>query len=264
MRNFLLGALTFFSLNALGQSMDDSYYSITLGGGFTGATTTSSSQLIYDDRQKPITYEQFNNDAKNNQTMRLNLSAHAWYNKTLGFNWTMQAGLGYLDMGFRREQNNLQDGEYIHKEIGEGKILDKTNIEKNINYDYRFHYLDIPVWFNYELYKSKDYKTMYQFTGGVAANVLIKHQLTARLDNFSIDGKEKFQINNTGYDARAFSMQLNFGFKVIHKLDKETTIIVQPIYTIHPMSVTSGQIKVMPYSVMLHAGLVFDLTKFKD
>ena len=70
-------------------------------------------------------------------------------------------------------------------------------------------------------HKSKDYKTMYQFTGGVAANVLIKHQLTARLDNFSIDGKEKFQINNTGYEARAFTMQLNLGFKVIHKLDKE-------------------------------------------
>jgi hypothetical protein len=59
-------------------------------------------------------------------------------------------------------------------------------------------------------------------------------------------------------------MQLNLGFKVIHKLDKETTIIVQPIYTIHPMSVTSGKINVMPYSVMVHAGLVFDLTKFKD
>jgi hypothetical protein len=263
MRKFLLCTLIFISSTSFGQSIDDSYYSVTIGGGLTGATTNSSSSLIYDDRQN-LTYEQFNNDAKNNQMMRLNFSAHAWYNKTLGFNWTIQAGLGYLDMGFRRAQNNLKDGELIHKEIGPGKILDKTNIEKNINYDYRFHYLDIPVWFNYELYKSKDYKTRYQFTGGVAANVLLKHQLTARLDNFTIDGEDKFQINNTGYEASAFNMQVNLGFKVIHKLDKETTIIVQPIYTIHPMSVTGGQIDVMPYSVMVHAGLVLDLNKFKD
>jgi hypothetical protein len=105
---------------------------------------------------------------------------------------------------------------------------------------------------------------MYQFTGGVAANVLIKHQLTARLDNFTIDSEDKFQIDNTGYEASAFSVQLNLGFKILHKLDKETTIIVQPIYSIHPISVANGQIDVMPYSVMVHAGLVVDLTKFKD
>ncbi len=263
MRKFLLGALISFSCLSFGQSMDESYYSVTVGGGFTGATTTSSSKVIYDDRQN-LTYEQFNDQAQKNQIMRLNFSAHAWYNKALGFNWTMQAGLGYIDMGFRRAQNKLQDGDYIHKEVGEGRIWDKSNVEKNLNYDYRFHYLDIPVWFNYELFKSKDYKTMYQLTGGVAANVLLKHQLTARLDNFTIDNKDKFQVNNTGYDARSFSFQVNLGFKVIHKLDKETTILLQPMYTIHPMSVTNDPIKVTPYGIMLHAGLVIDLNKFKD
>lgn len=263
MRKILMGSLFLIPFLTSAQSMNESYYSITVGGGFTGANTSSNSKAMYDDRQN-LTYEQFNDQAQKNQTIRLNFSAHAWYNRALGFNWTMQAGLGYVDMGFRREQNKLQDGDYIHKEVGEGRIWDKSNVEKNLNYDYRFHYLDIPVWFNYELFKSKDYKTMYQITAGVAANILIKHQLTARLDNFTIEGKDKFQVSNTGYDARSFNMQLNLGFRVLHKLDKETTIILQPMYSMHPLSVTNDPFKVNPYGVMLHAGLVVDLTKFRD
>lgn len=264
MRKLLLGALLAFPFLSIGQSMDDSYYSLTIGGGLTGASVGSSSQAIYDDRPNNTqTYKQFADAIKKNQTTRLNFSAHAWFNKSLGFNWTMQAGIGYVDMGFRYQQNKLQDGDYINKNIGDGKVLDRSNVEKNLNYDYRFHYVDIPVWFNYELYKSKDYKTTYQLTAGVAASILVKHQLTARLDNFTIDGKDKFQVNNTGLDARAFNMQLNAGFKVIHKLDKETTIIVQPMYSIHPISVTNSNLSVNPYSIMLHAGLVIDLNKFR-
>lgn len=264
MRKLLLGALLAFPFLSIGQSMDDSYYSFTIGGGLTGASVGSSSQVIYDDRpNNSQNYKQFADAIKKNQTARLNFSAHAWFNKSLGFNWTMQAGIGYVDMGFRYQQNKLQDGDYINKNIGDGKVLDRSNVEKNLNYDYRFHYVDIPVWFNYELYKSKDYKTTYQLTAGVAASILVKHQLTARLDNFTIDGKDKFQVNNTGLDARAFNMQLNAGFKVIHKLDKETTIIVQPMYSIHPISVTNSNLSVNPYSIMLHAGLVIDLNKFR-
>lgn len=265
MRKFLLGALIAFPFLSIAQSMDESYYSITVGGGLTGASVSSNSQAIYDDRPSSDyrTYKEFADAIKKNQSTRLNFSAHAWYNKALGFNWTLQAGIGYVDMGFRYEQNKLQDGDYIKKGVGEGRIWDKSNVEKNLNYDYRFHYVDIPVWFNYELFKSKDYKTIYQFTAGVAANILVKHQLTARLDGFTIDGKDKFQVNNTGLDARAFNMQLNAGFKVIHKLDKQTTVIVQPMYSMHPVSVTNSNLSVNPYSIMLHAGLVIDLNKFR-
>jgi hypothetical protein len=265
MRKLLLATFIAFSCVTNAQSLDDSYYSITVGGGLTGASVSSSSNLIYDARpQVDIkSYKEFADAIKKNQSTRLNFSAHAWYNKTLGFNWTLQAGIGYVDMGFRYEQNKLKDGDYINNGVGEGRILDKSNVEKNLNYDYRFHYIDIPVWFNYELFKSKNYKTIYQFTAGFAANILVKHQLTARLDNFTIDGKDKFQVNNTGLDPRAFNMQINAGFKVIHKLDKETTVIVQPMYSMHPVSVTNSNLSVNPYSIILHAGLIIDLNKFK-
>ncbi len=264
MRKFLLGVLISFPFLSIAQSLDESYYSITIGGGLTGAYISSNAQAVYDDRPGNYqTYKEFADAVKKNQTTRLNFSAHAWYNKSLGINWTLQVGIGYVDMGFRHEQNKLQDGDYINKGIGEGRVLDKSNVEKNLNYDYRFHYVDIPAWFNYQLFKSRDYKTTYQLTAGVAANILVKHQLTARLDNFTIDGKDKFQVSNTGIDARAFNMQLNAGLKVTHKLDKETTIIVQPIYSMHPISVTNSNLSVTPYSIMLHAGLVIDLNKLK-
>lgn len=264
MRKVLFCILFCFPFLLLAQSMDDNYYSITVGGGYTGAFTASSSDAIFDDRQNNLTYKDFINKTRKDNTMRLNFSAHAWYNKILGFNWTMQAGLGYMDMGYRYEQNDLKTGDYIYKGVGGGKVLDNSNVKKSINNDYRFHYLSIPVWFNYEFLKSGDYKTMYEFTGGVTATLLLKHQLTARLDNFTIDGEDKYQLNETGHDARTLNMQVNVGVRVLHKLDKETTIIIQPMYSIHPFSATNDKTQVYPYGIMLHAGIVVDLNKFRN
>jgi len=176
----------------------------------------------------------------------------------------IQTGLGYLDMGYRREQNDLKFADWTYPGVGDGRIIENSNTRKSINYDYRFHYLTIPVWANYIIAKSKDFKTTYAFTGGITGNVLLKHRLTARLDNFTLDGEDKFQLDSTGYNARTLNMQVNVGVRIEHKLEKNITAIVQPMYTFHPISATNEPISAKLYGFILHVGVVANLDMFDE
>lgn len=236
------------------------YYSISGGMGITNAIIHSSSN----DKLKGSnqTYGQYADSIKGFNAVRHNFSLNIWVHQTLGKNWDLQAGIGYIDMGYRRKQNDVKFGDKTYPGIGSGIIEEKSNSEKNIYYDYRFFYAQIPVWFNYKLYKSKDYKTTYQLTAGVTPQFLINNKITARLKNLTVDGENKFNLDSTGYDARTVSMQVNFGGRIEHKLDKSTTIIIQPMFAYHPFSTTNTPLLVNPFSVMVHLGLVVDVGGF--
>ena len=138
-------------------------------------------------------------------------------------------------------------------------IIDKTNTRKDINYDYRFHYLEIPVLFNYKVARSKDFKSDYMITGGVNLDVLLKHRLTARLENFTVDGEKKYQLDSTGMKANAVAASLSIGARLEHKLDKSTTLIIHPVFNYYPLSVTQSDVKITPYMLMVHAGVVINI-----
>lgn len=255
----LLSIFLFISpLLVLAQSQEKSYFSVTVGAGVVGATTTTNStqQAVYLLNQN---YTQYNDSVQKFQTTRFNFAATLWYNYVVNDQLTLQAGLGYIDMGYRREQNDLKLGDHTYPGIGFGKIVENTNATRNIYYDYKFHYLQIPLWANYALFKSKDFKTTVSVTGGLSANVLLKHQLVAKLDNFKMDDKDKFTFDSTGYSARSFGMQVNLGLKVEHKLEKDITLIFQPMYNYHPFSATNEPISVGLYGFLLNAGVVIDL-----
>lgn len=260
----LLGALLVaFPLLLSAQSQDNSYYSITVGGGYTSAYTSSTSNEVAVAKTGQ-TYQQYNDSVSSFQTGRFNWAATIWYHRALGLNWSLQAGIGYVDMGFRRQQKNIQLGDYTYPGIGDGRLVEFSNTKKSIDYDYRFHYVQVPVWFNYHMFKSKDYRTSFDFTTGLSLAFLVKHRLTARLNEFKVDEKEVFQLDSTGYDARTINAQLNVGFRMEHKLDKEITLIVQPMYSIHPFSLTNDPLSVRAYGFMLNAGVVIDLENLKD
>lgn len=258
--SFILLIAPFISFS---QSQEKSYYSVTIGGGVVGAstTTTSTKPAVYMLNQN---YTQYNDSVQQFQTSRFNFAATVWYNSSINDKFTLQAGLGYIEMGYRREQNDLKYGDYTYPGMGDGKIIENTNVKRNIYYDYKFHYLQIPVWANYSVFKSKDFKTNVSVTGGLSAAILLKHQLVAKLDNFKIDDKEKFSFDSTGYNARALSMQVNLGLKVEHKLEKDITLIFQPMFNYQPISATSEPISVGLYGFMFNAGVVIDLDAFDE
>lgn len=262
-KRFLLILVLSTPIITFSQTQEDSYFSVTIGGGLVGAYTSSESANIAVPKLAQ-TYKQYNDSIQSFQTSRINYSATLWYHHTVNSALTLQTGLGYVDMGWRREQNNLKYGDYTYPAVGDGRIIENSNTTKNINYDYRFHYLQIPVWINYLAFKSKDFKTTYSLTGGLTGNVLLKHSLTARLDGFTIDSKSKFQLDSTGYDARTFNMQFNVGIRVEHKLEKNITAIIQPMYSIHPFSATKEPISASLYGIMLHVGVVASLDMFDE
>jgi hypothetical protein len=240
--------LFLFPLVSFSQSKQKYFYSATVGGGITGSVLSEESNRL---------------PAGLQQTVRFNAGLHAWFNYSLGTKWDLQAGIGYMDMGFRRQQKNIQLGDSTYPGIGTGQLIEYSNTKKDIDYDYRFHYIQVPVLFNYRFYKSKDFRTNYLFSAGVSINTLVKHQITARLDNFTVDGEKKFQLDSTGLKAAPVNATINLGFRAEHKLDKTTTIIIQPMFSIFPFSATTSDIKVRPYSIMLHAGIVINLDNMK-
>lgn len=262
-KRFLLILMLSSPIFTFAQTQENSYFSLTVGGGLAGAKTSSESSTIANARLGQ-TYKQYNDSVQSFQSTRINYSATLWYHHIINSELTLQTGLGYVDMGWRREQNNLKYGDFTYPGVGDGRIIENSNTSKNIDYDYRFHYLQIPVWINYLAFKSKDFKTTYSFTGGLTGNVLLKHALTARLDGFNLDSKSKFQLDSTGYDARTFNMQFNVGLRVEHKLEKNITAIIQPMFSIHPLSATKDPISASLYGMMLHVGLVLSLDMFDE
>jgi hypothetical protein len=238
-----------FPVLLLAQTRKQNSFSATVSGGFTDSY---------------IKQTKVGNLAGNETTGRFTAGIHAWYNKTLGNKWDLQTGIGYTDFGFRRQQPDAKLMDHTYPGLGSGMILDASNVRKNINYDYRFHYIQIPLWFNYDLGRTKDFKTNFSLTMGAALDVLVKHHMTARLDKFTVDEEKKFQFDSTGLKASPVNMNVNLGFKVEHKMDKTTTLIVQPMFNLFPFSTTTEDIKVRPYAVMLHIGLVLNLSGSGD
>lgn len=248
-KNYTWLFLICFPFVSFAQSKQEYYFSATVGGGITGAFLSSEANKLPAGLQDGV---------------RFSPAVHAWFTYSLGNKWDFQTGIGYTDMGFRRTQKDIKLGDETYPGIGDGKLIELSNSKKDIYYDYRFHYIQIPAWFNYRLYKSKDFRTNYLFTGGIGINALVKHGLTARLQNFTVDGEKKFQLDSTGLKAVPVAATVHLGFKMEHKLDKTTTLIVQPMFNMSPLSVTSSDIKVRPYSLMLHVGVIVNMDMFSE
>jgi hypothetical protein len=202
-----------------------------------------------------------NGSINTTKSYRLNMLLPAlWFNYSLDQKWSLQTGLGYQDVGFELNQNNIKYQDSLFAGIPHGIRLDKSNAVADIHYEYRFQYIQIPVLFNYLMGKSGDYRFSYSLTGGIAFNFLVKHQITANLLNgFYIDGNSSYNLSPTGYDARFFAFAMIGGGRIDYKLDKKTTLMVQPILGLYPFSVTSSPVSVYPYYFAVQTGLVYDI-----
>lgn len=194
--------------------------------------------------------------SNSNQKLRTNLQFHAWWNKMIGKEGELQIGLGYADIGFKRTQENLKFKDVTFPGISSGMIEDLSSTQKQIDYYYKFQYLQIPVIWNMQIGRSSNFKYRYSFSSGITINTLLKHKLKAEtITGYSIDGNTVFKLDSSGFNARKFSIQLQLGMKTEFKIDKKTQGFIQPMLVFYPISISSGDNSINPFILLVNVGL---------
>src|SRR6478609_2257642 len=101
---FLLCLLA--TLGAAAQSKQKITFSASLNPTITYSINTSSSSKLISEPPSQ-TYEQFADSIRSFETYKLSMGATVWMNYNLNAKWSIQAGLGYSEVGFTREQKDL-------------------------------------------------------------------------------------------------------------------------------------------------------------
>lgn len=238
----------------------------TVGTVFNGSINSSTSNKIANGAQ---TYSVYQDSIADKETWRLNFSPQIGIIYQMNKNMDLQCGLSYLVLGHQRQLNNLQFEAKtfpgIGTGLGNGVIIDKTNIERNINLNYRYHYLQIPILLNYHLNLrtlSQNFKIA--LSAGVGLNVLLKHDINAVLSTgFKIDEKSSFSIDSTGYSASVFTANLMLGTLVDYNYSKQIKFVFQPMLGFYPLSVSNKDLEARPWFVNLNLGIIYTLDQWK-
>lgn len=246
--------LTLFCMNRVSHAQSK----VIFTGGFSIAPTIESAINNGD------AYTIYRDSVKSTQGVRLTLGFHAWVNYSIKKNLDIQAGIGYLEAGFSRKQTGLSFHQSTYPGIGSGKILDATNTQRDITYNYRFQYIQLPVMLNTYVKRSGDFKWVFNFSAGLVANILLKHQIQANLNpGFTIEGQKSFKIDSTGFDARLFALNLLIGSKIEYKADKNKIYFIQPLLGFYPLSVSGGDITSNPWYFTINAGVMYNLSNLR-
>lgn len=263
MRLFISVGFVLVSVVAWGQSRTKLYFSASLNPVITMAyNTTSSNKPASSNTSQTLT--QYQDSIRSFETYKLSAGATVWVNYLINAKWGIQTGIGYSEVGFSRQQNDIQFNDKLFPGIGSGKVIDISLSERSANYRLRYQYISVPVLFNYYAKRSGDFKWTYYFTGGLGLNVLVNHEMKALLDQFVIDGEDEFHIDSTGYEGSAFALNLFVGGRIDYKVDKSITVFAQPMVTAFPLSVSKSDIQSYPIGLQVNLGVAYVLDKKKD
>lgn len=253
---FTFYCLLLFSVVGSAQSFSKFSIGGSVHGLFTGAINTSNSSQIVAGSQ---TYEQYADSVQSYESMRFSVGATLWAHAFINKRWAFQGGLGYIDMGFQRTQHHIQYLDPLFPGIGQGKVLEKSggSGEKVATYNYRYQYLQVPLFMQYEVYNSKDFFYKVSVCGGIGLNFLLNHQITAKLDNFVVEGESVFHLDSTGYEGKAVTFSAMLGAKGEYRMDKKTIVYIMPVLGICPVSVTKTPIQSYPYYFQLNVGVQY-------
>jgi hypothetical protein len=205
------------------------------------------------------TYKEYADSIKSFESYKVSVGLTAWVFYNLNLRWSVQAGLGYSEVGFTRSQDNIRIGDKLYPGMGTGVLLENSNSVKNIDYVFRYQYVTVPILFNYFGKRSRDFKWSYYFTTGAALNVLAKNEIRAKLKNFYVEGENEYKFDSTGYEGRRVAVTIFLGGKLEYKLDKQYTFFAQPMITAFPMSVSKTEMKSFPIGLQVNCGVVLNL-----
>lgn len=204
------------------------------------------------------TYQNYMDTTKSSASYHFNKGIHAWALYSLGKKSDLQIGLGFQQMGFARKQSNLTFKNFTYPGIGIGKIEDLSNTQKEITYNYRFNYLQIPLQINTYLGRSRDFKWVYQFSAGIMPQILLKHRLVANTNpGFTIEEEDQFKIDSSGFEARRFAVNMQVGLTIEYRESKNKVYFIQPMLGVHPIGVSANPRVAYPVFASLAVGVLF-------
>ncbi|MDZ4668923.1 MAG: outer membrane beta-barrel protein [bacterium] len=234
----------------MAQSKAKASFGFSVNGGMGGAIANGNPYK---------NYESFlDTNSKTSSAIHFNKGIYAWYTYSLGKKSDIQVGVGYQQTGFARKQTDLTFKNYTYPGIATGRIEDFSNTQKGITYNYRFHYLQIPIILNTYLGRSGDFKWVYQLSSGITPQVLLKHQLVANCNpGFSIEGKDQFKLDSSGFDAKRLAVSLQIGIYIAYRESKDKIYFFQPMVGIYPSSVSTANNSAFPFFVSLNVGVMF-------
>ena len=243
---FFLCILTAFGTNVLAQSKSKTSFGFGVNGGVGSAIIGGN------------TYQNYMDTTKSKSTMHFNKGIHAWALVSLGKKSDLQVGLGFQQMGFARKQSGLTFKNHTYPGIGVGFIEDLSNTEKEITYNYRLNYLQIPLQLNTYLGRSGDFKWVYQFSAGITPQILLKHNMVANTNpGFSIDGESQFKIDSSGFTANRIAVNMQVGLTIEYRESKNKLYFIQPLIGIYPAPVTAAPRAAFPIFASLSVGVLF-------
>ncbi len=246
----LLGLGILVSFHSVAQSKDKFEFGASVSLGMGGAVLPTDA------------YKQYVDTMKCNANMHYNKGLNLWVDLLVAKKTDLQMGIGFQQVGFARTQTNLKYMNYTYPGIGTGRIEDLSNSNKEITYNYRFSYIQLPFILNTNIGRSGNFKWVSQFSVGITPQILVKHQIVADCNpGYSIEGKSQFKIDSTGFDARLLTLNIHAGFNFEYRAAKNKIYFIQPMIGFYPLSVSKSNNAAYPFYAGLNVGVM--LTSFE-
>lgn len=165
-------------------------------------------------------------------------------------------GIGYNETGFVRERLDYKFQDTVHPDLG--RIMDLSQAaQKNGYFTYHFKYIEIPLGMNIQVTPRQN---MNIYTGwlnfGVTPQFLIKQHMTIFLQGFSMQGKHRFDFDETGYEAQKFNLALQAGGRLDFAINKKTAVSLDGSIRTHLIQTAkSAQENLRIWYISLNLGL---------
>lgn len=170
-------------------------------------------------------------------------------------------GAGYRNTGYRRHFEGLKFRDSIQY-MGSIDVF-SDNGSKDITFNYRYHYIDIPCMLHYSLKKREDQYEEENFfiSFGFSPHFLIRDSFRARLFGFSINEQVEFKGKDIYTVNKPFNVDFLLGGRFQGPIDENWKFCFNPLVHVPLMSqTTSGSgIDLRTWTVSLNAGVIYKL-----
>ncbi len=188
---------------------------------------------------------------------RKSIGAGLEYHKVIDRYSSLQFGLQYFNAGFTRTRKAYKFLDTIHPQIG--IMADLSDPSGNyVKFNYRFHFVALPVLYQTKLkIKRLPENTSLFWLGGAQIDMLIKHDIKAKLYGFSAYGEKEFVLDNKEADASRYNLALQTGLRFEYMLEDHYSVYVQPQFILPILVSNFAKERYFLYAFNLNIGMHF-------